>query len=164
MHLPLFRGAHFFWCGKVVSRVLCPSRATAISLRRASLPRLKRPSWESAGGPPSSAIGSCTRWGLPDAACFHAAWCALTAPFHPDLRLTVRAATRRRRSGFCGTVRQLRAFPDVSPSGGSLAAQPLAGILPYGARTFLTLGLTQGVAVFLPALRSVADVGMRLER
>ncbi len=82
------------------------------------------------GFPRFRAFEPCTGWGLPSRPCLQGRWCALTAPFHPDWSVVQRFI-------FCCTVRRLRACSKF-PSSGSLAAQPLAGILPCGARTFLT--------------------------
>jgi len=135
--------------GGPISRVLSAGDASRrrprliISLGRAS-PHASSGQPGDGGGPgkPFLPIGPCTGWGLPSCPCRHGHWCALTAPFHP-----YPAADDHRWP--CGGVRRSRnagspAKPTTRPGGllsvaraVALRAQPLAGILPCGARTFL---------------------------
>src|SRR5579883_2888407 len=63
--------------------------------------------------------------------------CALTAPFHPYPTEIRRINVTSQMGGivFCGTFRKTRLseFP-----------RPLAGMLPYGDRTFLPAGIPRG--------------------
>ena len=90
------------------------------------------------------AFEPCTRWGLPIRRCFQRRWCALTAPFHPypvfyksQLGFTKILTYKSTSGGLFSVALSVGFTPFWLPSG-SLAAQPLAGITPCSARTFLT--------------------------
>jgi len=115
-------GAAGWWADKPGSVGLTGVRRLVIYLVRAS-PRASSGQPGDVGEPGrlSLPIGPCTGWGLPSYPCYQRYWCALTAPFHPYARPPSRAA---------------RGLLSVALAV-ALHAQPLAGTLPYGARTFL---------------------------
>jgi hypothetical protein len=99
----------------------------------------------SPGFPLLVAFEPCIRWGLPSRGSLESRWWSLTPPFHPDHSptLLLRGSPRLRREEwrfiFCGTFHRLRTLVRVvSHESGLLAVQPLAGITPCDARTFLT--------------------------
>src|SRR5579859_611940 len=78
---------------------------------------------------PSSPIWSCSAWGLPCRTGSLRPRCAFTAPFHPY---------QRRNAGGIFSV-ALSVKPALSES-----PRPLAGMLPYGDRTFLPIVPPEG--------------------
>jgi len=139
--------------GGPISRVLSEHAAQRrtrliISLGRAS-PRASsgRPGDGSGPGKPFLPIGPCTRWGLPSCPCYHGHWCALTAPFHPYPSPIEPRGPVADTGGLLSVARAV-----------ALRAQPLAGTLPYGARTFLEDGVNRPRdQVAHPAPTMVAD-------
>ncbi len=81
-------------------------------------------------------IWSCTTRSLPSRTCYHARWCAFTAPFHHRHSYVRPLVPERISQAVCSLLhlssrpaRQCRAEH----------ARPLAGSLLYGVRTFLSL-------------------------
>ena len=110
--------------GKPISRVL--SR-TIIHLGDPSLSRSSNLPAPNAGRAISMPIWSCYAWSLPCRELLPATRCALTAPFHPYLTAKINSAA------VCSLLHWSSGCP----------AQPLAGTLPYVARTFLPLAVMQ---------------------
>src|SRR6185436_1505760 len=104
----------------LISRVLSDCSVATISLGRAS-PRASSdlPGTQARRATSSSPIRSFSGWGLPSRRRRRLRWCALTAPFHPYLRLAPKA------------VCSLLHFP------WDRSRWALPSTLPYGARTFL---------------------------
>ena len=73
-------------------------------------------------------VRPCSGWGLPSRPGHPGRWCALTAPFHPHLCLSLRRVPSHRRSVLCGT------FLRVTPTGCEPASCPMEP-RPSSART-----------------------------
>lgn len=86
-------------------------------------PRCSRPDAFCGTSRPNASAWPCARWGLPSRRCHQPRWCALTTPFHPHIPSQLKWVA----------ISSLLHLPS------RYRAWPLASIVPYGVRTFLSL-------------------------
>jgi hypothetical protein len=132
------------WKGSKPGSVLCVFRTSWSSVwddcrqsPRAAVFATLRTRVMSPRFPPLVAFEPCIRWGLPSRSSLEPRWWAFTPPFHPYHSHHLRGA-----GGLFSVALSIGFAPVlcvVSHKAGLLAVQPLAGIMPCDARTFLTL-------------------------